>query len=251
MIMTTSSVRFFCAALLRNSRPSTGMSPIPGIFCSVDVMLLFSRPAIANVCRSRSSISVSVRRVVSAGMRKPPSCTAFAKSSVLTSGFTFSWMRSPMMVGVKLETDAELLEHDRHADVRTRALCDRNREFATGQEACFLAALRDEIRLGQTLEQAARLQRADQQAEVVLLAEHEQVEEVAETELSAGGRHIRAEVRALLRPFDRSLKPADGNCCVVARPIVLWMPVALVNSDAPTSVSALRLTSAKRTCSST
>ena len=38
VIITTSSVWFFCAALLRNSRPSIGMSPMPGIFCSVDVI---------------------------------------------------------------------------------------------------------------------------------------------------------------------------------------------------------------------
>ena len=33
--------------------------------------------------------------------------------------------------------------------------------------------------------------------------------------------------------------------------MVLWMPVGLVNNDAPSSVSAVRLTSAKRTRSST
>ena len=64
------------------------MSPIPGIFETVLVIVLFMRPAMANVCPSRSSTSVSVRRVLNAGIRKPSRLTAFAKSSALTSGLT-------------------------------------------------------------------------------------------------------------------------------------------------------------------
>ena len=37
VIITTSSVWSFCAALLLNSKPRIGMSPMPGIFCIVDV----------------------------------------------------------------------------------------------------------------------------------------------------------------------------------------------------------------------
>jgi hypothetical protein len=48
-----------------------------------------------------------------------------------------------------------------------------------------------------------------------------------------------------------SSKLGAGNCCVVTRPSVLLMPVGPVKSDMPSSVSALRLTSAKRTRSST
>ena len=47
---------------------------------------LSSSPAMANDWPSRSSTSVSARRVVSAGMRKPPRLTPLAKSSALTSG---------------------------------------------------------------------------------------------------------------------------------------------------------------------
>ena len=72
------------------------MSPMPGIFCIVDCIWLFIRPAIANVCPLRSSISVSVRRVDSAGMRKPLNTTALPKSSVLTSGLTLRCTRSPL-----------------------------------------------------------------------------------------------------------------------------------------------------------
>ena len=39
------------------------MSPMPGIFCSVEFIVLFISPAIANVWPSCSSSSVSVRRV--------------------------------------------------------------------------------------------------------------------------------------------------------------------------------------------
>jgi len=79
------------------------MSPIPGIFDIEFVRVLFINPAIANVWPSRSSTSVSVRRVASAGTRKPSRMTAFEKSSELTSGRTFKLIRSPpSTVGVKL-----------------------------------------------------------------------------------------------------------------------------------------------------
>ena len=47
------------------------MSPMPGIFCIVEFIELLIRPAIANVWPSSSSTSVSVRRVLSAGIRNP------------------------------------------------------------------------------------------------------------------------------------------------------------------------------------
>ena len=79
------------------------MSPMPGILRIVSVTVLFIRPAMANVWPSRSSTSVSVRRVVSAGIRKPSTTTALAKSSELTSGLTLRLIRSPpSTVGVKL-----------------------------------------------------------------------------------------------------------------------------------------------------
>jgi hypothetical protein len=59
---------------------------MPGIFDIVLLSELFINPAIANVCPSRSSTSVSVRRVDSAGTRKPSIVMALAKSSELTSG---------------------------------------------------------------------------------------------------------------------------------------------------------------------
>ena len=78
------------------------MSPMPGIFDSCEVMVLFISPAMAKVWPSCSSTSVCVRRVEMAGTRKPSSVTALLKSSELTSGATFSLTRSlPTMVGVK------------------------------------------------------------------------------------------------------------------------------------------------------
>ena len=65
--------------------------------------MLFINPAIANVCPSRSSTSVSARREVSAGTRKPSITIALLKSSELTSGLIFRLIRSPpSTVGVKL-----------------------------------------------------------------------------------------------------------------------------------------------------
>ena len=72
-----------------------------GIAAVSSCLMLSSRPAIANDCPSRSSTSVSARRVVSAGMRKPSSVMPLAKSSALTSGRTFRRMTSPAMVGLK------------------------------------------------------------------------------------------------------------------------------------------------------
>ncbi len=46
-------------------------------------------------------------------------------------------------------------------------------------------------------------------------------------------------------------KPGAAYCPVVTRPIVFFTPVGLVKYDAPSSVRALRLTSANRTRSST
>ena len=77
------------------------MSPMPGTFDIVDDTVLFIRPAIANVWPSWSSTSVSVRRVDSAGTRKPERLTPLAKSSELTSGLTLRLIRSPFRtVGV-------------------------------------------------------------------------------------------------------------------------------------------------------
>jgi len=95
VIITTSSVCCFCMALLLNSQPMIGMSPMPGIFRIVSVTVLFSSPAMANVWPSCSSTSVSVRRVDSAGTRKPSSVMALVKSSALTSGSTLRLIRSP------------------------------------------------------------------------------------------------------------------------------------------------------------
>ena len=166
------------------------MSPMPGIFCIVEFTELFISPAIANVCPLFSSISVSVRRVLRAGMRKPFSTMALPKSSVLTSGRTFRCTRLPLTIGSEVQADAELLvlDGDRHA--AAAALGDRNRELAAGEEAGFLAALGDQVRLGQALEQSLRLQRLDHDAEVVLVIEQEHVEEIAERDLAGRRRHV-------------------------------------------------------------
>ena len=138
------------------------MSPMPGIFDICDVTVLFMRPATANVWPSCSSTSVSVRRVEIAGTRKPWSVTALAKSSELTSGRTFSLMRSvPTIVGSEVQPDAVFLELDADARRAALPLDDGVRVLATGEEARFLAVLGDQVRFGEALEQALVLQRAD------------------------------------------------------------------------------------------
>ena len=64
------------------------MSPKPGILLMVSVTVLSIRPAMANVCPSRNSTSVSILRVVSDGTLKPLIEMALLKSSALTSGAT-------------------------------------------------------------------------------------------------------------------------------------------------------------------
>ena len=139
----------------------------------------------ANDWPSRSSTFVSARRVASAGIRKPCSVMPLAKSSVLTSGATFSRMTSPAMVGVNVSLMPNSLYIDRHGAVRAGALDDRNRNLAAGQKARFLAVVGDQVRLGEALEEALRLQRLDERAEAFLVIEEEQVQEIAEDQSAA------------------------------------------------------------------
>ena len=69
------------------------------------------------------------------------------KSSELTSGRTLSRMVSPAIRGREVQLHAELLEDDR--DRAGRALDDRDRKFAAGEEAGLLAVVGDQVRLGQ------------------------------------------------------------------------------------------------------
>ena len=142
------------------------MSPMPGIFVIDDVIVLFIRPAIANVWPLRSSSSVDVRRVISAGMRNPCSWMPLAKSSVLTSGGPSGECGRRSTVGVKFRRTPNSL-NSIVMRVAAARLGDGNRELAAGEEAGFLAAFGNQVRLGQALEQAARLQRLDQHAQVI------------------------------------------------------------------------------------
>jgi len=68
------------------------MSPNNGIFVRLRVVSLSIRPAMARYCPSRSSTSVSARRVRSDGIWKPWMVSPFAKSSDETSGVSLSRM---------------------------------------------------------------------------------------------------------------------------------------------------------------
>src|SRR5215208_6461623 len=142
----------------------------------------------------------------------------------------------------EVQADTEFLELDGDGEVGTGPLRDGNRKLTTGEEARFLATLRNQVRLGKALEQAALLHRTDQYADVVLLAEEEQVQEVAEIDLARCARHRRAEVAAFLRPGElairRSRNLRRGNSAEG-----VLTPVGLVKNVAPSSLIALRLTS--------
>jgi hypothetical protein len=84
----------------------------------------------------------------------------------------------------EVQADAELLELDADRDARAGRLRDRNRELTAGKKAGFLPALRDQVRLGEALEQPFALQRLDDRAKLVLQVEHEQVQVVAELGLA-------------------------------------------------------------------
>ena len=158
---TSSSVRSFRSALLLNRLPMIGIWLRIGIAATSFCDSLSIRPAMAKDCPSRSSTSVSARRVVSAGMRKPCSRMPLLKSSELTSGRTCRRIRSPAIVGLNVQPHAELLELDRDG-VAVAALDDRHRELAAGEEAGLLAVVGDQVRLGQALEVAGLLQRLQQ-----------------------------------------------------------------------------------------
>ena len=181
------------------------MSPMPGIFCSVEFIVLFISPAMANVWPLCSSSSVSVRRVLSAG-------NAEAVEHDGVGEVERADLRPHLEVHAvavddrrEVQADAEFLVLDGDRHVAAAALRDRHRELAAGEEAGFLAALGDEVRLGEALEQALRLQRLDHGAEVVLLVEEEQVQEVAERELA--GRCVTSLPKSLLA-FDTSGREA-------------------------------------------
>ena len=111
---------------------------------------LFSSPAIANDCPSRSSTSVSARRVVSAGIRKPWSVMPLLKSSELTSGRTFRRMTSPAIVGLKFSLTPNSLNMIVTVLSRAAALHDRYRELAAGEKAGLLAVVGNQVRFGET-----------------------------------------------------------------------------------------------------
>src|SRR4051794_27977114 len=68
---TISSVRDFVSERLRNSAPKTGILANPGSRTRFSRTRSSSNPAITKLCPCASSTSVSIRRVDSAGIRKP------------------------------------------------------------------------------------------------------------------------------------------------------------------------------------
>ena len=187
----------------------------------------------ANVCPSRSSTSVSVRRVESAGTRKPSTRRRrCAKSSELTSGLTLRLIRSPpRTVGVKFRRTPNSLNMI-VTELRAAApACTTG--YGNSPPARKLASLPlIAIRFG-----SARLWKRPLFCSArttaprpVLGVEDEEVQEVAEDQAACPVVEVRR-----------------GHCCGGAvRPDQLVLK-PLAKKLAPSSCSALRLTSAKRT----
>ena len=156
VISTISSVCSARSALLLNSVPMIGSRLSSGIACRSVCDRLFSRPAMANDWPSRSSTSVSARRVISAGNAEAGEDDAVGEVERAHLGLAaFSRITSPAIVGVKVRRMPNSLYCTRHlADV---AADHRNRNFAAGEEAGLLAVVGDQVRLGQALEEAAAL----------------------------------------------------------------------------------------------
>src|SRR5688572_5924247 len=89
---TSSSVLRCRIARDLNSSHRRGISPRMGIFVTLLMRLLSSKPAMARYWPSRSSTSVSARRVRIVGISNPPMTRPFAKSSDETSGLSVSRM---------------------------------------------------------------------------------------------------------------------------------------------------------------
>ncbi len=112
VISTISSVCSARAALLLNRLPMIGSELSIGIAWRSVCDRLFISPAIANDWPSRSSTSVSARRVFSAGMRKPERMTPLLKSSELTSGLQLEANHVAGDRRPERQADAELLVLD-------------------------------------------------------------------------------------------------------------------------------------------
>ena len=183
MIITTSSVRFFRAALLWNRRPMNRDVADAGN------LLQRRGHRVVDQAGNRERLSVAQLqlgfRAARAQRRNPEALQLDAVGEIERADLGTDLQVDAIAVDRRREVqpDAELLELDGDG-VAAAPLRHRNREFAAGEEARFLAALGDQVRLGQALEQPAIRQRLDHHAEVEFLAEQEHVQEVAERELA-------------------------------------------------------------------
>ena len=103
-----------------------------------------------------------MRRVVAPGMRNPLSDDGVGEVERADFGPHLEVHAVAVHRRREVQADAELLEHDADGHVGARPCAIGNRKLAAGEEARFLAAFGDEVRLGQALEQALGLQRLDQ-----------------------------------------------------------------------------------------
>jgi hypothetical protein len=112
--------------------------------------------------------------VLNAGTVKPEIVSALAK--VERADFRRNFQMN-VSVGHddrgELQAHAEFLERNRDRRKSGARLHDGERELAAGQEAGFLAVDRDQVGLGQNLQQVLGLQRFDDRAEINIGPERE------------------------------------------------------------------------------
>ena len=94
----------------------------------------------------------------------------------------------------EVQPDTELFEDNRHRRRAALRLHDRIGIFAARQKRGFLAVLRNQVRLGEALEEAFVLQRLDQRAELLLRVERKEIQEIAEHEAFRGVEVRRAKL---------------------------------------------------------
>src|SRR4029453_10095129 len=117
------------------------------------------------------------------------------------------------------EVQADSILLPLHRNGIGNSLDDRNRNFTASQEARVLTVIRDQVRLGEALEQAFVLKRADRDAKIELFIQNEDVQQVAQGELAFSARHLTTKVAVglgppqILKPWGRKLSgrhPPDG-----------------------------------------
>src|SRR5215467_7948031 len=87
----------------------------------------------------------------------------------------------------KLQANAELLKRDRDRSESVAGLHDRERELASGEEACLFAVDRNQVGLGKYLQKILGLQSLNHSAKIDVRTEQEQIQDVIQSLAACSG----------------------------------------------------------------